>query len=345
MPGPAPLRQPSAYSQNRRYYVFPPTNPFFPRQRRPLSRPHHTRGKQASSLNAIRHGLLAKCVVLRTESRAGFDILLDQHIQRYSPPDDAELGVVGGMAVAFWRMRRAWAIETRLHDDAINTREPGDEVDRLAAAFTDLASSPQLTLLHRDEARLHHIRQRAFKNIHILRNTPPPPNEPTFGPGTPAPATPAIPAEPPLPAARVYLAISRGEAPPDEPAVPRNPAPDAPAQGLLPSPGILEQRQSGERARGPSAPTTTNRMHGPEGVPKAMRRKIAVCHRHFWVGLSLGACFRSYRRPHPGWSGDFSAPAAGPFGQDRPHPKRSSPPPSAIPSRNFSQLPPKPPFS
>ena len=101
-------------------------------------------GKQASSLNAIRHGLLAKCVVLRTESRAGFDILLDQHIQRFSPIDDVELGVIA-------------------------TREPGDEIGRLAAAFTDLASSPQLALLHRYEARLHHIRQRAFKNIHILR--------------------------------------------------------------------------------------------------------------------------------------------------------------------------------
>ena len=87
------------------------------------------------------------------------------------------LSVVEEMASAFWRMRRTWAIETRLHDDAINAREPGDEIGRITGAFTDLASSPQLALLHRYEARLHHIRQRAFKNIHILRNTPPPPNE------------------------------------------------------------------------------------------------------------------------------------------------------------------------
>ena len=141
-------------------------------------------GKQASSLNAIRHGLLAKCVVLSNECRENFDILLAQHLDRYRPADDVELSVVEEMASAFWRMRRAWAIETRLHDDAINAREPGDEVGRITGAFTDLASSPALALLHRYEARLHHIRQRAFKNIHILRNTPPPPNEPTLHPFT-----------------------------------------------------------------------------------------------------------------------------------------------------------------
>jgi hypothetical protein len=84
-------------------------------------------GKQASSANAIRHGLLAKCVVLSNECRENFDALLDQHIERFSPIDDVELGVVEEMAAAFWRMRRAWAIATR---------EPGDAIGRITAAFT-----------------------------------------------------------------------------------------------------------------------------------------------------------------------------------------------------------------
>jgi len=151
-------------------------------------------GKQASSLNAIRHGLLAKCVVLSNECRENFDILMAQHIDRYRPADDVELSVVEEMAATFWRMRRAWAIETRLHDDAINARAPGDEIERITGAFTDLALSPQLALLHRYEARLHHIRQRAFKNIHILRNTPPPPNKPTLDPPSPDSAADPTPA-------------------------------------------------------------------------------------------------------------------------------------------------------
>ena len=128
-------------------------------------------GKHASSLNAVRHGLLANCVVLSNECRENFDILLNQHIERYSPIDDVELGVIEEMVAAFWRLRRAWAIETRLHEDAMAANEYGDELGRITGAFTDLASSPQLGLLHRYEARLHHMRQRAFQNIQILRNT------------------------------------------------------------------------------------------------------------------------------------------------------------------------------
>ena len=133
--------------------------------------PTSAAGKKASSLNAVRHGLLANCVVLSNECRENFNILLDQHIERYSPIDDVELGVIEEMVAAFWRLRRAWAIETRLHEDAMAANQSHDEVGRITGAFTDLASSPQLGLLHRYEARLHHIRQRAFENIQILRNT------------------------------------------------------------------------------------------------------------------------------------------------------------------------------
>jgi hypothetical protein len=65
------------------------------------------------------------------------------------------------MVAVFWRLRRAWAIETR---------QPGDEVGRITAAFTELAPSPHLGLLHRYEARLHHIRQRALENIYSFSN-------------------------------------------------------------------------------------------------------------------------------------------------------------------------------
>ena len=231
-------------------------------------------GKQASSLNAVRHGLLAKCVVLPTESRVGFDILLDQHIQRFSPIDDVELGVIEEMVASLWRLRRTWAIETRLHADAINAQEPGDEIGRLAAAFTALAASPQLGLLHRYEARLHHMRQRALENIYLLRSTqlanepafdPPSPDsaaDPTPAtptapatPATPAPAptpsklappplpnepsfTPATPEEPLLPSGRLYLVITRGEAAASDepqPAEPQAPLPQLP-DAILPAP-------------------------------------------------------------------------------------------------------------
>ena len=127
-------------------------------------------GKTRSSQNSTRHGLLAKCVVLKNESRKGFDSLLAQFVARLGPADGVELGLIEEMLSAFWRQRRAWAMETRIMDTAIS-REPADrdELTRLADAFTAVAVHPQLELMHRYETRLHRIFQRALSNFVRLR--------------------------------------------------------------------------------------------------------------------------------------------------------------------------------
>ncbi len=127
-------------------------------------------GKSRSSGNALRHGLLADCVVLKNESRDGFDSLLAEFVARFNPADGVELGMIEEMLSAFWRQRRAWAIETRMMDGAIAS-EPSapDELDRLAAAFNAVAAQPQLALMHRYEARLHRMFQRALSNLAQMR--------------------------------------------------------------------------------------------------------------------------------------------------------------------------------
>ena len=134
-------------------------------------------GKERASTNALRHGLLAECVVLKNESHECFDDLVTQHIQRFAPADGVEFAMIEEMAAANWRMRRAWAIENRLMEKAIRNQPPGDEMSRLADAFSQLAASPELNLLHRYEARLHRIYQRALDNLLLLRE-PELPNEP-----------------------------------------------------------------------------------------------------------------------------------------------------------------------
>jgi hypothetical protein len=126
-------------------------------------------GKEHASTNALRHGLLAKRVVLESESSECFDELVTQHIQRFAPADGVEFAMIEEMVAANWRMRRAWAIENSLMEKAIRNQPPGDEVARIAGAFSDLAASPQLNLLHRYEARLHRIYQRALHNFLLLR--------------------------------------------------------------------------------------------------------------------------------------------------------------------------------
>ena len=133
-------------------------------------------GKRRSSLNAIRHGLLARCIVMENESRAAFDALLGQHLDRLQPADGVEFGFIEEMAAAYWRMRRAWALETRIFENRVAAQQPGDELDRMAAAFTALAGHPGLGLMHRYETRLHCIYQSALHNLLLLRAAIP--NEP-----------------------------------------------------------------------------------------------------------------------------------------------------------------------
>jgi hypothetical protein len=99
-------------------------------------------GQERSSANAIRHALLARCVVLENESGPCLDDLVTQHTQRFAPADGVEFGMIEEMAAAYWRMRRAWAIENRLMEKALHHQPPGDEAARIADAFAELAASP-----------------------------------------------------------------------------------------------------------------------------------------------------------------------------------------------------------
>ena len=134
-------------------------------------------GKQRSSRNALRHGLLAKQVVLSNEASGYFDCVIAQHIRRFGPADGVELGMIEEMAAAFWRLRRAWAIETSLMDQGV---------------VSTLAASPQLALLHRYEARLHRMYKRAMNTFLLLHKTklPNEPRSPSVHSGGTAPESP-----------------------------------------------------------------------------------------------------------------------------------------------------------
>jgi hypothetical protein len=55
-------------------------------------------------------------------------------------------------------------------EKALRNQPPGDEAARIAAAFSELAATPELNLLHRYETRLHRIYQRALYNLALLGN-------------------------------------------------------------------------------------------------------------------------------------------------------------------------------
>src|SRR6202161_1795974 len=121
--------------------------------------------KKRSSLNALRHGLCAKCIVLDHESREDFLILLQHHVDRFQPANEVEFGMIEEMCAAYWRQRRAWSIETASLDTQIALQPAVNNPERMAASFDILAASPSLPLLHRYETRLHLMYQRALRTL------------------------------------------------------------------------------------------------------------------------------------------------------------------------------------
>ena len=85
--------------------------------------PKTAAGKHRSSENAIRHGLLAKRVVLENESKENFQILLNQYLERFDPRDGVEFGMIEEMVASYWRLHRAFMIEKHLFDRALHNHD------------------------------------------------------------------------------------------------------------------------------------------------------------------------------------------------------------------------------
>ncbi len=174
--------------------------------------PKTEEGKRRSAQNSLRHGLLAKCILLDNECRDTFQIVHQYHIEKFNPADDVEHSAVEEMVAAAWRLRRLWTIETALFDNKIGKRTDPTSRDRMAAAFSELAAGNELNLLDRYEARLHRAYQRALSNFLALRefDSAPLPNEPnaedepiaendTNMESDPLPQPEAAPSESPIP--------------------------------------------------------------------------------------------------------------------------------------------------
>jgi len=157
-------------------------------------------GLAKSSRNSLRHGLSAKSVVLPAESQEQFQLLLDAHIRQFQPAGDVEMDLVEAMAVARWRLRRIWAIETSLLANELVRRaedidDEFDEMtgeDRLAWVFQEMANGGQsLALLARYEGNLNRAFDRAFKQLNILRSAGPKPERESQRQNEPKPEAPA----------------------------------------------------------------------------------------------------------------------------------------------------------
>jgi hypothetical protein len=150
------------------------------RQNGALSRgPVTEEGKRRSSMNALRHGLLATHAVLDLEPKENFDILLEDHMQGLPPQDGVQLGLIEEMTTAQWRMRRLRAIENGLLNRAIRATSPdADGLSRIIDAYNSLADSRKFNNLSQYEGRLHRRYFRALTAfLAITRPQPEPENK------------------------------------------------------------------------------------------------------------------------------------------------------------------------
>ncbi len=129
-------------------------------------------GKARVASNAIRHGFLAKQILIGNESAENFQTLCDMIVRRFEPVDDFEFNLVEELAASYWRLRRSWALETEMFENAMQKQTARRQIARMDAAFGELAAQPKLALLHRYEARLHLMYQRALRNLLLLRGLP-----------------------------------------------------------------------------------------------------------------------------------------------------------------------------
>ena len=124
--------------------------------------PATEQGKAKSALNAIRHGLLADILVLRTESEPMFLALLNGYVDDYHPEGQTENDLVEEIAAAKWQQQRCWALAKALVDITMDRMEQEiasefreiDNATRTALAFAKEADqSAALALLNRYAAR------------------------------------------------------------------------------------------------------------------------------------------------------------------------------------------------
>ena len=136
--------------------------------------PRTEEGKARVSLNALKHGLLARDAVLPSEDPAEFDRQLRDLEHDLRPENSLEFELVRQIADAQWRMRRLVRIETAFLAGAIEARRSHEEIfnpDNIQPGREGESQLLGAGLLGRTQALLHlarydaHLSRRYYRAI------------------------------------------------------------------------------------------------------------------------------------------------------------------------------------
>lgn len=92
--------------------------------------PRTTQGKNQSKLNALKHGLLSKVILLKGESPTEYNSLLNGLRDDLQPQGELETDLVENLAVLWWRKRRLYRAENAMVTEEIEFKARDLEVKR-----------------------------------------------------------------------------------------------------------------------------------------------------------------------------------------------------------------------
>jgi hypothetical protein len=140
--------------------------------------PKTLQGKEISKMNALRHGLTAKKLVLPSEDEALFNAMMEGYLEELQPQGLEETDLVREIVSGKWRQERHWVLENALTELAeIEAQAEIDdrfhEIDPIVRTAYSLArqhgKDKALEMVNRMEGRMRRLHQAARRDLDRLQ--------------------------------------------------------------------------------------------------------------------------------------------------------------------------------
>ena len=136
------------------------------RNARKSTGPKTPEGKAAVSLNALKHGLLSRQILLPNEDEASLIQLSERLHSQLQPVGELESLLVERIIAAAWRLRRVLAVETGIYEEERFSSYTGEDNGLGMAFIRDANGANAFSKLSRYETT---IERGIYKALHELQ--------------------------------------------------------------------------------------------------------------------------------------------------------------------------------
>ncbi len=121
-------------------------------------------GKEKVKLNAVRHGLTGKTLILKSEEKEEFEALRLSLVEHWGPVNDHERNLVDELARETWRLDRVRMAEAGMLNHMMEKAAEfhPDSEDHLGIIFSDPVFEKKLSLFLRYQGAI----ERSYNRIH-----------------------------------------------------------------------------------------------------------------------------------------------------------------------------------